>query len=317
MEGKVVIAPKCTKKPVPLKTACFDNAENDLIGEIALRKSLKRKSETILPYRAKIFKMDTNSNRRKNRQPKKLEFRLSEPDTEKLSFSALERICEQMEKNVTVNFADIERLGEYTEQDKQTALEQVEKEISNSLPQICLLCETKFPSGTALASHVFDIHGIDMTQLTQPQQQLQPQLQLPQQQPQLSLPQPQLPHIEAAPEKKRKIPNLVKITDLKLKSDLTGKGRFYNRFVFDLRSVYIFHCTLRNRLVCRRQKHRKRLRRTSHAAALVRLSDLPGDPHQPLGPLRPPEGASPGASVAPLRSLPSSLQLVRPTQQSH
>lgn len=132
MEGKVVIAPKSvTKKMIlpPPKTLYFDNAENDLITEITMRKSLKRKSEEILPYRAKIFKMDT-ANKRKRKQPKKLEFRFpnaSMVGENKLSFNALERICEQMEKNVTVNFADIERLGEFTEEDKQVALEQVSK----------------------------------------------------------------------------------------------------------------------------------------------------------------------------------------------
>lgn len=134
LEGKVVIAPKSVTKKVlpppslPAKTLYFDNAENDLIGEIALRKSLKRKSDEILPYRTKMFKMDT-SNRRKNKQPKKLEYRFPNAslaeENKLMSFSALERICEQMEKNVAVDFADIEKLGEFTEEDKQVALEQV------------------------------------------------------------------------------------------------------------------------------------------------------------------------------------------------
>lgn len=131
MEGKVVIAPPPQKKvaTIPKPILYFDNAENDLISEITLRKSLKRKAEEILPCRTKIFKMDT-TNRRKNKQPKKLEFKFPNPPAEvnKLGFTALERICEQMEKNVAVSYADIERLGEYTEEDKQTALEQVKNE---------------------------------------------------------------------------------------------------------------------------------------------------------------------------------------------
>lgn len=135
MEGKVVIAPKSvTKKllPPPSQTLYFDNAENDLITEITQRKCLKRKCDEILPYRTKMFKMDT-VNRRKNKQPKKLGFKFPTNSNAAgiggslLSFSALERICEQMEKNVAVNFADIERLGEFTEEEKQVALEQVRR----------------------------------------------------------------------------------------------------------------------------------------------------------------------------------------------
>lgn len=136
MEGKVIIAPKSvTKKivppplPLPTKTLYFDNAENDLISEIALRKSLKRKSEDILPYKTKIFKIDNTLNKRKCKQPKKLEYKFPNASLvvgeNNLNFSALERICEQVERNVAVNFADIEKLGEFTEEDKQVALEQV------------------------------------------------------------------------------------------------------------------------------------------------------------------------------------------------
>lgn len=49
----------------------FDNQENKLINEITQRISQKRKCEEILPYRTKICKFDIN-NRRKNRQPKKI-----------------------------------------------------------------------------------------------------------------------------------------------------------------------------------------------------------------------------------------------------
>lgn len=124
LQGKVVIAPKTqVKKIVPTNTSInyFDDAEKDLISEIAQRKSLKRKSDTILPYQTKIFKMDT-SNRRKNRQPKKLEYRNSESG---LHMNALERICEQIERNSMINFTDMSKLDEYTEEDKLSALEQV------------------------------------------------------------------------------------------------------------------------------------------------------------------------------------------------
>lgn len=135
MQGKVIVAPKSASKkvlppppPLPAKTLFFDNAENTLIREISLRKNLKRKSEDILPYRAKMFKMDTSS-RRKNKQPRKLEYRFPNAtwvgDNKVMSFGELERIYGQMEQNITDNYANNEWLGEFTEEDKQVAYEQV------------------------------------------------------------------------------------------------------------------------------------------------------------------------------------------------
>lgn len=124
LQGKVVIAPKTNpKKFAPPKSGInyFDDAEKDLISEIVERKSLKRKNDTILPYRTKIFKMDT-SNRRKNKQPKKVEYRNSETE---LDMNSLERIYEQTEKNSLIDYGDISRFEEYTEADKLSALEQV------------------------------------------------------------------------------------------------------------------------------------------------------------------------------------------------
>lgn len=133
MKGEVVITPKTQPeksvqpkqvlKPNFLNTCYFDDAENDLISEIVQRKSLKRKSESILPYKTKIFKMDTSS-RRKSKQPKKVEYR-SEGDDNKLDFSTLERLVEQIGNKGAVNMEDYEKLGEYTEQDKMAALAQV------------------------------------------------------------------------------------------------------------------------------------------------------------------------------------------------
>lgn len=54
----------------------FDDAENDLISEISQRKNLKRKREAIENSQTKIFKMD-NFNRRKNKQPKRLETKVT------------------------------------------------------------------------------------------------------------------------------------------------------------------------------------------------------------------------------------------------
>lgn len=63
-----------TKKPPTGIKHYFDDTENDLINEISQRKSLKRKCDQIEYQCPKIFKMDT-SNRRKSKQPKKLDAR--------------------------------------------------------------------------------------------------------------------------------------------------------------------------------------------------------------------------------------------------
>ena len=63
------------------------------------------------------------------------------------------------------------------------------------MPQVCLLCDSKFEGASFLAAHVFQVHGIDMAKVMEPIQ-----------------------------DKKKKIPNLVKITDLKIKND-PGKGK--------------------------------------------------------------------------------------------
>lgn len=80
----------------------------------------------------------------------------------------------------------------------------MEKEISNSIPQICLLCNTHFTAPSDLAAHVFEHHGIDIAQLASSHP-------LPEQ--------PPLPEQTPPPEKKKKLPNLVKITDLKPKPE--------------------------------------------------------------------------------------------------
>ncbi|EFA05208.1 zinc finger protein 729 isoform X1 [Tribolium castaneum] len=114
----------------------FDDAENYLIDEITQRK--KRKNEdTIESSRAKICKIET-TNRRKNKQPKKLE---------------------------------------------------IKNDFLGDLPQVCLLCDEQFTGPSMLASHVFETHGIDMAAVT-----------------------------GDTNDKKKKLPNLLKISDLR-KSD--------------------------------------------------------------------------------------------------
>lgn len=85
----------------------------------------------------------------------------------------------------------------------------MEKEITNSLPQICLLCDTRFPNPATLASHVYEIHGIDMMQLAQQNSDAN----------------------TTNNDKKKKIPNLVKITDLKLKNETSGNYQTISKTV--------------------------------------------------------------------------------------
>lgn len=64
------------------------------------------------------------------------------------------------------------------------------------LPQVCLLCDEQFTGPSMLASHVFETHGIDMANV--------------------------VALANDANEKKKKLPNLLKISDLR-KSDSLGK----------------------------------------------------------------------------------------------
>lgn len=74
-----------------------------------------------------------------------------------------------------------------------------------NLLQVCLLCESQFASPALLAAHVFDTHGIDMAQILAS---------------------------EPVLEKKKKIPNLVKITDLRNKNEHSGRDSKKSFFFF-------------------------------------------------------------------------------------
>lgn len=73
-------------------------------------------------------------------------------------------------------------------------------EALTGLPQICLLCEGRFGSYDEFVGHMMDIHGIDMQQIL---------------------------GSEVLDEKKKKLPDLLKITDMKPK-EVTGKKKYYN-----------------------------------------------------------------------------------------
>lgn len=59
-------------------------------------------------------------------------------------------------------------------------------------PYACLLCDAQLESLSLLAAHVYEVHGIDMAEVLSS---------------------------EPVMEKKKKLPNLVKITDLKPRPD--------------------------------------------------------------------------------------------------
>lgn len=67
----------------------FDDVENNLISEITQRKSLKRKSEVILPHKSKMFKLDT-LNKRKPRFPKRIKLKNDDKD---IKCNSLPQIC--------------------------------------------------------------------------------------------------------------------------------------------------------------------------------------------------------------------------------
>ncbi|KAK4878278.1 hypothetical protein RN001_010784 [Aquatica leii] len=179
--GRVILVPR-NKKHIGLSCRnqthkkYFDDVEIDLINEIAQRKSLKRKCDTVLMDSSKMFKLDSG-NRRKNRQPKKLE-PVKDCELPNLTFNSLESFYKVMNDD----------RGE----EEQPIVPQAEKEETYSLPQLCLLCDLQFSGPTTLAAHIYEMHGIDMAQVISS---------------------------EPVMERKKKLPNLVKITDLKIKSE--------------------------------------------------------------------------------------------------
>ncbi|CAH1118422.1 unnamed protein product [Phaedon cochleariae] len=167
-----------SKDLLPTKIHCCNDLEKDLISEISERRNLKRKNDVIEVYKPRIFKPEI-TNKRKNKIPKKI-------DTQEIS-------------EETVSFqkpdeAEILQRNEICDTQIQTATPfQHEILPASMLPQTCLLCDTQFASPAAVASHVFEAHGIDMVSEIV-----------------------SLGSGDSLPEKsKKKIPNLVKISDLK------------------------------------------------------------------------------------------------------
>ncbi|XP_056636054.1 zinc finger protein 521-like [Diorhabda sublineata] len=160
------------RRVFPTKTNYFDDTETNLISEISQRKNLKRKNEFIETYKPKIYKLDT-SNRRKNKIPKKLDTQ----DIREENFNR-ENLVQDQIKELTNGEREIQQ--------------NTNEKLLSSLPQSCLLCDTHFSDSSALASHVFEFHGIDMSEVVSSGSG------------------------ESLPEKgKKKLPKLVKISDLK------------------------------------------------------------------------------------------------------
>ncbi|KAF5303329.1 hypothetical protein FQA39_LY10068 [Lamprigera yunnana] len=171
-EGSVILVSHKNRKVYQNRTQrkYFDDSELNLINEITQRKCLKRKCDTILLNSAKMLKIDTG-NRRKSRQPKKIEL----PN---FTFNNLENIYRDMRNNVA--------------EEEKVATLKIENDGNSVFPQLCLLCDLQFSGPTTLASHIYEMHGIDMAQVRSS---------------------------EPVMERKKKIPNLVKITDLKPKTE--------------------------------------------------------------------------------------------------
>nr|CAI5828211.1 unnamed protein product [Callosobruchus analis] len=169
------------------KTRYSNNGESKLITEISQRKYLKRKNDCIEKSKPKICKWDS-TNRRKSKIPKKLEITESVIEKSKVQPSG---DCTLAEIN------DIEQKSDvpYSITENSRSL-QVNQDIMNVLSQKCLLCDSLYNEPAALVAHIFEAHGFDMTGVSM------------------------VGSTEWIGERnKRKIPNLVKISDLK-KSDI-------------------------------------------------------------------------------------------------
>ncbi|XP_023023443.2 uncharacterized protein isoform X2 [Leptinotarsa decemlineata] len=164
---------------ISTKSLYFDDTEKNLISEISQRKGLKRKSDFIKTSKPKIFKLHT-SNRRKNKIPMKLDTQGS-GETSSLTL-----------ENEKINTSQKQSKQLNDDSDTHRSLTYQDEKVLSSLPQSCLLCDTHFSGPASLASHVFEAHGIDMAEVVSSGSG------------------------ESLPERSRKkIPNLVKISDLK------------------------------------------------------------------------------------------------------
>ncbi|KAJ8932614.1 hypothetical protein NQ314_014544 [Rhamnusium bicolor] len=133
------------KNSFTVKNKCyFDDAENNLITEISQRKNLKQER--------------INSR-------KKLDTQVAEvSDEPSFNFGNFESIYQNENANNCSGNGVDKDLPNSTTENQQSIITQSEKLLS-SLPQSCLLCDTHFLGPAALATHVFETHGIDMAEV--------------------------------------------------------------------------------------------------------------------------------------------------------
>ncbi|XP_045469140.1 zinc finger protein 729-like [Harmonia axyridis] len=158
----------------PFTKQYFDNFENNIINEITHRRAVKRKLETIENDPMKIFKVDSG-NRRKNKVPKKFPSNISFQNNGISDFVQESNQAEINDKKIG------NHLGIASSQSITT--------LDPILPQNCLLCDEKLCGPAELATHVFEIHNLDLNKT-----------------------------MENFSDKKKKIPNLLKISDIKRNS---------------------------------------------------------------------------------------------------
>nr|CAH7729703.1 unnamed protein product [Callosobruchus chinensis] len=168
------------------KARYLNNVESNLISEISQRKYLKRKNDCIEQSKPKICRWDS-TNRRKNKIPKKLD--ITESVIEKSNQSGGDH------RLTRIDDIDIKSDVPYSITENARSL-QVNQDMMSVLPQKCLLCDSLYNEPAALVAHIFEAHGFDMTGVSM------------------------FGSTEWIAERnKKKIPNLVKISDLK-KSDI-------------------------------------------------------------------------------------------------
>lgn len=160
----------------------LSSGRSDIINEITQRKYLKRKIDDVLPNLCKVARVESeSSSRRKNKQPKKVEYHLNTKIETTLA-PIIQNYAAANQEETIVNSK--QQLLDVS----NSSSEPVTLGVPEAL-QSCLLCEQQFYGPVLLAAHMYETHGIDLAQVfasTQTQQ----------------------------PSPKKKIPELVKISDV-------------------------------------------------------------------------------------------------------
>ncbi|VEN40656.1 unnamed protein product [Callosobruchus maculatus] len=192
------------------KTRYSDNVESKLISEISQRKYLKRKNDFIEQSKPKICKWDS-TNRRKNKIPKKLDITETVIEKSNLQSSGdctLDKINDSEQKS------DVP----YSITENARTL-QVNQDLMNMLAQKCLLCDSHYNEPASFVAHIFEAHGFDMTGVSM------------------------FGNNEWIAEKnKKKIPNLLKISDLK-KSDIIENNQLNEDQSSQEQEILRFRCS--------------------------------------------------------------------------